>query len=756
VSWVQAAKGLPEHRARAARVDERLAGAGAYFASPEREALGQEPKLDALTNAVAAQPGDQELRVALASHDADATALSTIAKAWTPGQMTRSTALAYADLLQRVGKLSEAESILEQLVQRLLPEYEDARADYAEASTAFYDKWYEKANEGQLPSDIEAELKGLSGERARQVFDKWLAKQADTDTDVRAHFEHAERASGVVPMVLSLGTVKLLLASQQTGEAQAQLLAAAERLFLAIRSDAGGLPAYHLGLAQVYYRLNKVADGEREFGELLSKDEPWLKLSVARAYREVGAISRAREVTEAVHAKSESPQREAAALLMSLMADSSDDQRAWLLRSDQQNTLVQTNLLELEANSACLDGKAQEGDRKYREAAQRHLQGSELNESNFNNAALAQAARVPCTGQRAPLDEAIGLMRRALRAAPDSSLLATNAAPLYEYRGQLRVLSRWLDASALQLDSHDTGTLIDALEDGEHREELLGALKDDPDVKQSRELSRNARVLAPTQPDAYGTEAAWLARFENYQGLAALLGVVRAQKLDTGPGTVKRKQWLEGQLDKSQRERLHKVEAKLGRLGAGLQSSSLAALRYLEAELALSLMVLDDPLPRAEQAVRAFEAAGQQWPALDARRRLAEALVVTAAVRASTTMPALATLLRAETRELGWFLMLSRLVDSSDPVLTTIKAQPEFARAMDIARQLPTDHPGSWDWLLARLGEDAPRADQLMARVFDANRRSTAELGRLLSPGRASDAYLAFLDLHAPKALAAH
>jgi uncharacterized protein with von Willebrand factor type A (vWA) domain len=166
-------------------------------------------------------------------------------------------------------------------------------------------------------------------------------------------------------------------------------------------------------------------------------------------------------------------------------------------------------------------------------------------------------------------------------------------------------------------------------------------------------------------------------------------------------------------------------------------------------------MDLDDPLPRAEQALRAFEAADQLWPAIGAHRRLPQALLITAAVRAGTSLPALASRLRTEMREYGWSLTMGRLVDAGDSaVIAAIKAQPDFARAAEIAHETPTDHPISWDWLLARLVGDTSGAERLAARLFDEKRRVGADLNRLLNPGNAADAYAAVAELHAPKALA--
>ena len=753
--WVEAAKEAPEQVERVTRVRARLEHAGAYFGSAARKALGPDVKPETLTTALDAEPGDQELRVALASLNPDAAALEAFAKVGPPGKMTRSTARAYAELLQRSGKLSEADVVFEHLVQQMLPEYEDARANYAEALSAFYARWYERARAGDLPNEIVNELQPAPEDQAPVIFDKWVSKQAESDPEVQTHFQDIQQKSEVVPVVLSLGTVKLLRASQLTGEEQSRLLAAAERLFLAIRSDAVGVPAYHLGLAQVYYRLGKTAEGETEFGALLAKKEPEQDLAVARAYREVGAITRAREVTQAVHDRAGSPLRESAAMLMSLMADTQDDRRTWLTRSDQNSDMVRTSLLELEADSACSSGQIQDGDSKYREVARRHLEGSALDESNFNNAALAHAARVACSGQHAALDEALQLMQRALRIAPDSSLLAQNASPLHEYRAALRALSRWLEPSALHLDPSDAETLLDALAAGPHREELLGLLKQDADVKRARELSRGARVLAPSRPEPYLAEVSWLQRFDDGPGLSAMLSSLRAQKLDTGPLVVARQQWLDGKLDKTRRERMHKEEAKLARIAAtlpGSQKASLAAVRYLEGELVTGLLMLDEPLPRAEQAVRAFGEAHELWPAIGAQRRQGQALLVSAAVRASVSLPALATRLQKDMREYGLQLTFCRLIDEGDAsILGAITTQPEFARALEIARSTSGERPGMWDWVMARLAGDTASAEKVAGSVFDEEARQGTLLGQLLTPGNAADAYVTFTERHTPK-----
>ncbi len=52
---------------------------------------------------------------------------------------------------------------------------------------------------------------------------------------------------------------------------------------------------------------------------------------------------------------------------------------------------------------------------------------------------------------------------------------------------------------------------------------------------------------------------------------------MRSQKLDTAPVAATRKQWLEGKLDNTRRERLQQDEAKLARLLAAARLASRVA-----------------------------------------------------------------------------------------------------------------------------------------------------------------------------------
>jgi hypothetical protein len=330
--------------------------------------------------------------------------------------------------------------------------YESTHRAYAVATRKREAELLEKANDGKVPDDVEKRAHGLGGDEAQKVLRDWVDQELDADPRLGTLLARAKASSDVVPAVLSLGNIELTRASDATGKEKERLLSKAESHFLAIRSDATGTPSLHLGLGQVLYRLGRTGEGDREFGVLLDRKDPSLTLTVARAYRDLGVPSRAEAICQGVYETADSPFKEQAALLRSLMADSHEERRKWLLRSDKEDEFVKMNLLELDAETLCETGKLAEGDRKYAAAAALHLKNAARDESAGNNAALATLRRYDCTGNAAHVDEAIRLMESAIHLAPDSSLLLSNAIPMYEQRAYLSSFKRWLRLDVLRLD----------------------------------------------------------------------------------------------------------------------------------------------------------------------------------------------------------------------------------------------------------------------------------------------------------------
>jgi len=115
-------------------------------------------------------------------------------------------------------------------------------------------------------------------------------------------------------------------------------------------------------------------------------------------------------------------------------------------------------------------------------------------------------------------------------------------------------------------------------------------------------------------------------------------------------------------------------------------------------------------------------------------------------------LPALATRLQKDMREYGLQLTFCRLIDEGDAsILGAITTQPEFARALEIARSTSGERPGMWDWVMARLAGDTASAEKVAGSVFDEEARQGTLLGQLLTPGNAADAYVTFTERHTPK-----
>ena len=150
-----------------------------------------------------------------------------------------------------------------------------------------------KARGGQLPSDLEAKMRTMNEEQQAAAFREYLSEKIEADPELKQLSDRYAALSEVVSVALQLGSLQVRRANAVQGAEREQLLAAAEKAFLAVRSEGAGIPAYHLGLGVVYYRLDKREEGEQEFAALLDNPDLQVRLNVARAYRDLGLVGRA-------------------------------------------------------------------------------------------------------------------------------------------------------------------------------------------------------------------------------------------------------------------------------------------------------------------------------------------------------------------------------------------------------------------------------------------------------------------------------
>ncbi len=710
--------------ATARKLEQALADAKSLTETEERKALLAEPEEKALREASAQAPKDQGLAVALAElligQGEAAKAKEVLRPLGTPGRMVLSAQLALVRAHIELEEDSAAEGMLTRMLAVRLPAYEAAASAYSRLIRVRRDQYFDDVNSDNISEALKRRLEAVPEADRLGSFNEWISEQLEADPVVTEARERFTRMSDVVPVAIMLGTVNLRRASNATGSERQDLLAAAERAFLAIQGAGAGYASYHLGLGQVYHRLGKTEDGERELGALLEKNDPDLSLDVARAYRELGMESRTREVCKQVFDAGDESTKQKAAILLSLIARTRAERVEWLRRADQKDDFVRTGLLSAEGDALLAQGKLEEADAKFAVTVAGYEKNATLIGSAANNAALALGSRYECTGDRRHIDRAVVLMERARGLAPDNAVMQINTAGLLEHRGLVKVLSGFVDERATRLDTYDAQSVTDAMLGGPLRERVLAALKASPDIRRAMDVRRQVEVLSPGAAHAYLGQSDWFERLEDRPALLALRDRLAAVKsIDAEASLAERKRFVAGELDAERKETLlgslERAKLLQAPSNTGGDKKSLAALRFLEAGTRRGLSTLAKASEAEEHArleVEALRHADELWPELGARRLLVPALLRVALLRTQAKSPALLPDLHVQLRELdaeSVFVKLCR--EQSTSALAALAAEPQLAEVLTLRKEQAQAHPRLVDFAVAKALDDSALLD---------------------------------------------
>lgn len=732
-----------------ARMAPALAKATAALAHEGRDALlsGKDPR--ALRRRLKEVPGDQEVALALAELSLGKGALDEAIRLLEgfggPGWLIPSAQQVLASLYLDAGKLEDAERILDPYLAAQLPAFTRARQRYIDEMNAARERLISRAERGALPSDLTAQLQGASEEKQGQIFGEWLSKQLEADpklASLRAAYEgHAD----VVSAALTLGRVKLLRADQVSGDERKTLLDEAERAFLAIRAEAEGLPAYHLSLGQVYHRLGRVEDGERELQGLLERGDPALSVAVARTYRALGLVGRAREVASDVWKGGDATSKSEAAVLLALMASDLEEEERWLERADASDPFVKTSLLNVKAQRLLRDGRYAEADRAFAEVAAAYGRDAAHSSAAANNAALANQARYSCTGDLRHLAKAREGLEAALRLEPDSALVVDNLAGHARYEGTLRVLDGWIRARSLPLDGESSGVLLASLVEGPLKERARAALREHPLLRRSHDLGRQTEVLAPGRASPYASELLRYRLLDDTAGLRDLHArLSRGGNIETTQTDEGRARYRSGADDEkilagyaAMLTRLDGIEKALA---TGDDRTTQAAARRTRAHYLRQRAELTGDPADADAAVAALRDAHRLWPELGADRDLVWFLVDAALLHAARSSDAVRALRESEHRIYTTSLLLHRAASrpDADAVLGALRREPAFLEAVKLRKQGSFERPTLGDWLLARAAGDADMEKRASAAFAREDERLRHEIGAMLDPGSES------------------
>jgi hypothetical protein len=555
------------------------------------------------------------------------------------------------------------------------------------------------------------------------------------------------RLGDVVPASLAAGTVKLRRAQAMSGGERDAMLGEAERLFLAIRTEAEGQPEFRIGLGEVYARLGKTKESEEQFQGVLDMHDAALSLRVARVYRGIGSMERAAAVAKQVFDTSTSPTKDSAAVLLGIMADTrgtEDEAESWFKKANQADPFVKTSLLDLEARRLLRTGKLAECAAKYALVAKTHLQhATAMDIASYNNAALAHQNRFACSGDPAALKDAESTMEKAYRMRGDDPIVVGNFAELLEDNGHRRVLAKHVDMRVLHAASGDMETLFDLLLESSERDTVLAELDADPGMRRSVELHKQYEVLAPNSFSGYMKLKDHAYTHRDEAALAGLLERAKhAKGLDHSELQKQRERFASGELDELLAEQaaatVSRVEDALAKSRADAHTKAAALLITGSARTRSALYKNDrDGLVRGRKDM---QEAAKLWPALDASRAIIGSLVDEAGLEADSAKWI------AARRRLSAPAALAKLAQEGSPIAQTIRASKAWGEIRTIA-QAATGRMGVDDLRIARLLGDSGLEARAKAVLDDKLQRLAYEISLVIDPtNESAKGDLALLD----------
>jgi len=685
------------------------------------------------------QPWDQYLALQIASHEASAGALDAaatrLARLGTPGMMIRDARFLLAQIMAAQGKLEAADRLLGSLLGPRLQRFVAASAALRDTAKRAQDRIDAALRAGDVPIDLKRKYETASEDERHDLISHWVDDQMKADATLTTAREAYTTLSDIVPVSLAAGSIKLRRAHALAGPARSAMLADAEHMFLAIRTQAEGQPEFRLGLGEIYARLGKTTESEAEFAAVLARNDPKLSLHVASVYRDIGSIARAKQIAGQVFASAGSPVKETAATMLGVMSDDEEDAERWYRKADQKDPGVRAALLAVQGRRLLREGKLAECAAKFADAAKAHLAlAASSHTAGYNNAAIANELGFACSGDPQALRDAVDALETAYRNAPDDPIVAGNLAILLDSVGELRVLARHLDARALRLDQRDLSDVVATLLDSSERATFLGELAAEPSIRRGHEVLAQFEVLAPNNPMAYTLRFAEDTRKRDVDAAGALVERARhAKAIDVSETTAARDRWLAGTEDAKYLTSLENTRARLDAALArpGLDAKTRAAgLRLMSRALAKLGLYKSD----AAVLGRARDAASQAmrlWPALDGNGLIAIAFLDEAGLAGD------AKAWIAARRERSAEAALDKLAAEHAPLAAKIRADPRWAELATYAKA-DTRTPDIDDLRLARLIADPAHEARTKAALDDKLGRLALELAIVLDPASAT------------------
>ncbi|MDB5324307.1 MAG: hypothetical protein JWN40_5938 [Phycisphaerales bacterium] len=458
-------------------------------------------------------------------------------------------------ILGREGDYDGAYAMLWPFVKTRLDRFHTAETNAEDTIKRIWDREIQLLNAHKGPEEFYTRYDAAGSDEQKTLVHNYVNAQIKDDPIFASSQETLEHEATVVPVALELGIVMLQRAQGQSDPAVRKTqLEATEQVFLAVGGVAGKTDEYRLTLGQVYYWLGKQAEGHKLFDDYLSAKSrafPDL-LAIAVRLRNLGAVPESRAMAEEAYAKASKPdEQHQAANFRALCYKDSDDQIAWLQKSDLGNPSVKASLAKALGDKAMEEGRDDEAARQFHVAADAYT-AMPRSATTVNQTALAYYGIFQATGDRPALDRCFDCFQQAVDLEPSDPILLFNVGTTLMDASLADVVGSDIDLRALH-ESGNISLLSYLYQDEAGRDVIVRKVKAHPGIARAQSYLEKVMVLSPKQ----GSPAVALYGVHqfthNEPALGALEQRIRAADLDTSDQLVRAKEFLAGSRDQQNR-----------------------------------------------------------------------------------------------------------------------------------------------------------------------------------------------------------
>ena len=397
------------------------------------------------------------------------------------------------------GRHEDAYGLLFPYVQTRLEKLRTIERSYTNTIASVSKRALQELREGRADHTFYENYDRASKAAQEEMVDKYIQNFMQRDSSYQHALNDFKEANQIVGVALDLGIVQLNRAqSLKTAAGRKAELEAAEKTFLAIRGFAGDTDEYQLFLGQVYYWLGKSKEGRELFDQLLARHQrayPIL-MSLGSTLREVGDHAAARTLAEEAYQTGKAgEQKFGAATFRALLFKDTDDQIAWLEKSDTKE-----NWIQIELNSARGKKALQQGNKMLAAGfLQKAISGYDLQTktaASLNNCGLACFDLYEATGNIADHRRGMTLLEEAIRLSPSDSILLNNTVHCLITRAVMEVVGDSIHTEALG-ESASLALLAHLYQNDAERAQVYQKLRDTESMKKALAYLDKALLLAP-------------------------------------------------------------------------------------------------------------------------------------------------------------------------------------------------------------------------------------------------------------------